>query len=368
MPGDAEPILKVVDLHTWFFTDAGVVRAVDGVSFSLHAGETLGIVGESGSGKSVTAKSIIRLLDEPARIVEGTVSFRGRDMVHLSEEELREIRGAEIAMVFQDPMTSLNPVLRISRQLIETMTAHQRFKPRAARERAVALLGRMGMSGPDRAVNSYPHQFSGGMRQRVMLAMGFSNEPSLLIADEPTTALDVTIQAQILDLLRELNRDFGTAVILISHDLGVIANICSRVLVMYAGEVVEEGAPEDLLTDPRHPYTWALLHAAPRIDAETEDRRLITIEGQPPDPRAWPSGCRFRARCPFAVEKCAEHPELLPVESGRAARCWVTQAGGALHPPDRARAAVGAGGAVPVDPPAAMPILEVSGLQKHFPL
>ena len=169
-------------------------------------------------------------------------------------------------------------------------------------------------------MNSFPHQFSGGMRQRVMLAMGFSNEPSLLIADEPTTALDVTIQAQILDLLRGLNRDLGTAVILISHDLGVIANICSRVLVMYAGEVVEEGAPEDLLTDPRHPYTWALLHAAPRIDAQTEDRRLITIEGQPPDPRAWPSGCRFRARCPFAIEKCAEHPELLPVASRAAPR------------------------------------------------
>ncbi len=196
----------------------------------------------------------------------------------------------------------------------------------------------MGVASADSAVNSFPHQFSGGMRQRVMLAMGFSNEPSLLIADEPTTALDVTIQAQILDLLRGLNRDLGTAVILISHDLGVIANICSRVLVMYAGEVVEEGAPEDLLTDPRHPYTWALLHAAPRIDAETEDRRLITIEGQPPDPRAWPSGCRFRARCPFAIEKCAEHPELLPVEAGRAARCWVTQEGGSLHTPERARA------------------------------
>ena len=204
-------------------------------------------------------------------------------------------------MVFQDPMTSLNPVLRIARQLIETMTAHRRFGVKAARERAVALLGRMGMATPDRAVNGWPHQFSGGMRQRVMLAMGFANEPALLIADEPTTALDVTIQAQILDLLRELNADLGTAVILISHDLGVIADVCSRVLVMYAGEVVEEGAPDDLLTDPRHPYTWALLHAAPRLDQANEgDRRLTTIEGQPPDPRDWPTGCRFRARCPFA--------------------------------------------------------------------
>src|ERR1700733_9025777 len=364
MPGDAEPILKVVDLHTWFFTDAGVVRAVDGVSFSLHAGETLGIVGESGSGKSVTAKSIIRLLDEPARIVEGTVSFRGRDMVHLSEEELREIRGAEIAMVFQDPMTSLNPVLRISRQLIETMTAHQRFKPRAARERAVALLRRMGMATPERAVNSYPHQFSGGMRQRVMLAMGFVNEPTLLIADEPTTALDVTIQAQILDLLRELNADLGTAGILISHDLGGIADVCSRVLVMYAGEVVEEGAPEDLLTDPRHPYTWALLHAAPRLDAEAEDRRLTTIEGQPPDPRNWPTGCRFRARCPFAVARCAEHPSLLPVGEDRLSRCWVTQQGGGLHTPVRR-----SGPAAAAVPSTDMrPLLEVTGVTKHFEL
>ncbi len=364
MPDAAEPILKVADLHTWFFTDAGVVRAVDGVSFTLHAGETLGIVGESGSGKSITAKSIIRLLDEPARIVEGSITFRGRDMVHMDEEALREIRGAEIAMVFQDPMTSLNPVLRIARQLIETMTAHRRFKPRAARERAVALLGRMGMSGPDRAVNSYPHQFSGGMRQRVMLAMGFANEPTLLIADEPTTALDVTIQAQILDLLRELNADLGTAVILISHDLGVIANACSRVLVMYAGEVVEEGSPEDLLSDPRHPYTWALLHAAPRLDQASEgDRRLTTIEGQPPDPHDWPSGCRFRARCPFAIAQCTEHPALLPIDAGRSARCWVTQSGERLHPPTHARAAAESRAAS-----TARPLLEVRDLAKHFVL
>ncbi len=360
----ADPILQVENLHTWFFTDAGVVRAVDGVSFTLRPGETLGIVGESGSGKSVTAKSIIRLLDEPARIVEGSVSFRGHDMVHLSDKALREIRGVEIAMVFQDPMTSLNPVLRIARQLIETMTAHRRFGVKAARERAVALLGRMGMATPERAVNGFPHQFSGGMRQRVMLAMGFANEPALLIADEPTTALDVTIQAQILDLLRELNADLGTAVILISHDLGVIANLCSRVLVMYAGEVVEEGAPEDLLGDPRHPYTWALLHAAPRLDrANDGDRRLTTIEGQPPDPHDWPSGCRFRARCPFAVAQCVEHPDLLPVGEDRAARCWVTQARGTLPPPLHARVVADARVAT-----ADKALLEVRGLAKHFQL
>ena len=213
-------------------------------------------------------------------------------------------------MVFQDPMTSLNPVLRIAqatdRDDDRAWPLHPRRRARRARSQ---LLRRMGVPAPERAVNGWPHQFSGGMRQRVMLAMGFSNEPALIIADEPTTALDVTIQAQILDLLRELNADLGTAVILISHDLGVIANVCSRVLVMYAGEVVEEGAPEELLTDPRHPYTWALLHAAPRHGrARREDRRLTTIEGQPPDPRAWPDGCRFRARCPFAVEACAEHP------------------------------------------------------------
>jgi peptide/nickel transport system ATP-binding protein len=377
----SEPILDVRDLRVWFYTDAGIVRAVDGVTFAVKPGETLGIVGESGSGKSVTAKSIIRLLDEPAKIVEGRIRFRGQDMVAMSEAGLRDIRGAEIAMVFQDPMTSLNPVLRIARQLIETMTAHKRFGPAEARTRAVDLLTRMGMANATTAVNGWPHQFSGGMRQRVMLAIGFANNPALIIADEPTTALDVTIQAQILDLLRALNADLGTAVILISHDLGVIAEMCSRVLVMYAGEVVEEGSPAELLSDPRHPYTWALLHAAPRMDeGMTADRRLTTIEGQPPDPRDWPSGCRFRARCPFAIDACAEHPALLPVGAERLARCWVTQAGGVLRAPARAasdgrratRAAnashpaiadgeARAGAAVP-------PLLKITGLQRHFGL
>ncbi|MDO9711580.1 ABC transporter ATP-binding protein [Paracraurococcus lichenis] len=362
MPEADDLLLQVRDLRTWFLTDAGPVRAVDGVSFDLRRGETLGIVGESGSGKSVCAKSIMRLLDEPARIVDGTVAFRGQDLAQLDEEQLRELRGRDIAMVFQDPMTSLNPVLRIARQLVEAMTAHGRFAPQAARERALALLGRMGVPAPARAVRSYPHQYSGGMRQRVMLAMGVSNEPALLIADEPTTALDVTIQAQILELLRGLNADLGTAVILISHDLGVIANICSRVLVMYAGEVVEEGAPEALLGDPRHPYTWALLNAAPRLDSQTEGRRLTTIEGQPPDPRAWPTGCRFRARCPFAVDRCAEHPALLPIGPGRSARCWVTQEGGVLRVPAHPRQAA------PQVAATAEPLLVLSGLAKHFDL
>ena len=363
MPVPAEPLLQVRDLRTWFLTDAGPIRAVDGVSFDLHAGETLGIVGESGSGKSVLAKSIMRLLDEPARIVGGDILFRGKDLAHLDEAALRAVRGREIAMVFQDPMTSLNPVLRIAKQLVEAMTTHGRFTEAEAETRAISLLGRMGVSTPERAVRAYPHQFSGGMRQRVMLAMGFSNEPALLIADEPTTALDVTIQAQILDLLRELNASLGTAVILISHDLGVIANLCARVLVMYAGEVVEEGAPEDLLTDPRHPYTWALLHAAPRIDAEAHDRRLATIEGQPPDPRAWPEGCRFRARCPFAIEKCATPPPLLPVGPNRAARCWITQDGSGLTPPARTHATAAAPRAI-----AAAPLLLLNNVTKHFTL
>jgi peptide/nickel transport system ATP-binding protein len=363
MPEAAEPLLSVRDLRTWFLTDAGPVRAVDGVSFDLARGETLGIVGESGSGKSVCAKSIIRLLDDPARIVGGSISFRGRDLATLDAAALRHVRGREIAMVFQDPMTSLNPVLRIAKQLTEAMTAHGRFTRAAARARAIQLLHRMGVPAPERAVKAWPHQFSGGMRQRVMLAMGFSNEPALIIADEPTTALDVTIQAQILDLLRELNADLGTAVILISHDLGVIANVCSRILVMYAGEVVEEGAPEELLSDPRHPYTWALLHAAPRIDAEAQDRRLTTIEGQPPDPRNWPTGCRFRARCPFAGAQCAEHPALLPVGEDRLSRCWVTQQGGALHTPRRPHATTAVAAAA-----VARPLLEVTGLTKHFEL
>ena len=363
MPAAADILLQVRDLRTWFLTDAGPVRAVDGVSFDLRAGETLGIVGESGSGKSVCAKSIMRLLDEPARIVGGSILFQGRDLASLDEAAIRSVRGREIAMVFQDPMTSLNPVLRIAKQLVEAMTAHGRFTPQAARVRAIDLLRRMGVGTPERAVDSYPHQFSGGMRQRVMLSMGFSNEPALLIADEPTTALDVTIQAQILELLRELNRDFGTAVILISHDLGVIANVCQRILVMYAGEVVEEGPPEELLSDPRHPYTWALLHAAPRIDATATDRRLTTIDGQPPDPRAWPDGCRFRARCPFAIAKCAEHPALLPIDDSRASRCWVTQQGGTLRPPERARPAP-----IPTITEIRQPLLEVTDLHKHFVL
>ena len=362
------PILDVRDLRTQFFTDAGIVRAVDGVSFTVEAGETVGIVGESGSGKSVTALSLMRLLDEPSRIVGGEVRFRGADVLAMNDDELRAMRGDGIAMVFQDPMTSLNPVLRIARQLVETMQAHGRFDGEQATARAISLLGRMGITAPQRAIHSYPHQFSGGMRQRVMLAMGFANEPALLIADEPTTALDVTIQAQILDLIVELNRDFGAAIILISHALGVIASVCRRVLVMYAGEVVEEGPTEQVLANPRHPYTWALINAVPRIDRHLPGtRRLTTIEGAPPDALAMPSGCRFAARCPFRISKCDEHPPLEELAPGRKARCWVTQAGEALppaSPPPPTAAVVRAAG----EKEAKEPLLSVRGLVKHFPL
>jgi len=363
---DAPPVLEVRDLRTVFLTDAGPVRAVDGVSFTVRAGETLGIVGESGSGKSVTALSLLRLLEEPARIIGGEVRFQGRDVLAMSAEELRALRGDSMAMVFQDPMTGLNPVIRILRQLTEHMVAHGRQTPQVAKRRAISLLGRMGITAPERTVTSFPHQFSGGMRQRVMLAMGFANDPALLIADEPTTALDVTIQAQILDLLRGLNEDFGTAILLISHDLGVIGNVCKRVAVMYAGEVVEEAPTAEVLADPRHPYAWALINAVPRIDQPLgADRRLTSIEGAPPDPLNLPTGCRFTPRCPFKLAKCeTHHPPLAEVAPGRLARCWVTQAGQVL--PRAGGAGVPASPRERTEP--RQPLLSVRNLTKHFPL
>ena len=371
------PVLRVRGLKAQFFTDEGVVRAVDGISFSVAAGETLGIVGESGSGKTVAALSLMRLVEEPCRIVAGEIRFQGRDVLAMTPAELRAYRGGGVAMVFQNPMTSLNPVLRIARQLVETMVVHGRYDTDEATARSIKLLGAMGITAPERAINSYPHQFSGGMRQRVVMAMGMSNEPALLLADEPTTALDVTIQAQILELLRELNQDFGTAIILISHDLGVIARVCSRVMVMYAGEIVEEGPTEELLADPRHPYTWALINAVPRLDRhQPGNKRLMTIEGAPPDPLNHLPGCRFAERCPFRIDQCAMHPPLEEIAPGRKTRCWVTQAGGSL-----ARAELAAPTA---SAPACAPrrfeqsqtsvlargerLLEVRGLTMHFPL
>lgn len=361
-----QAVLEVQNLQTHFFTDSGVVRAVDGVSFNVAPGEIVGIVGESGSGKSVTALSIMRLLEGQARIVGGKVLFRGRDVLNMGLEELRQLRGGDVAMVFQDPMSSLNPVLRIGRQLSEAMTVHGRSEADAA-QRAVSLLGSMGITAPERAVASYPHQFSGGMRQRVVIAMGLSNEPALLLADEPTTALDVTVQAQILDLLKDLNRDYGTAVVLISHDLGVIAGICSRVIVMYAGEVVEEGPTESVLSNPRHPYTWALMNASPRVGESLKNRRLASIEGMPPDPFDQPAGCRFAPRCPFRKPVCDEHPPLFEMQTGQTSRCWVAHAGEQFLKP-----------VLPVvtvydDPVAApisatKPLLQAEKLVKYFPI
>ncbi len=356
------PVLEVTDLATHFPTSAATIRAVDGVSFRVMPGETVGIVGESGSGKSMTALSVMRLLEPPGYVAAGSILFRGRDVLAMRPAELRAMRGGAAAMVFQDPMTSLNPVLRIARQMEEAMEVHGQ-PHREAKRRAVSLLGRMGIQAPERAARSFPHQFSGGMRQRVVIAMGMSNEPALLLADEPTTALDVTIQAQILDLMRALNRDFGTAIVLISHDLGVIAGVCSRVLVMYAGEVVEEGPTEQVLAEPLHPYTWALMNAVPRLDSHAGGR-LTTIEGMPPDPLSTPPGCRFEPRCPFRVAKCVEHPPLMEMADGRASRCWIA-AEGTRFPKPGVTAAPVAQGVVAERGPT---LLEARGLVKHFAL
>ena len=319
------------DLKTQFPTRDGVVKAVDGVSFELHAGETLGIVGESGSGKSVTALSVMRLLQRPGKVVGGKVMFAGRDLTKVSEGEMREIRGQEIAMIFQDPMTSLNPVFRTGWQVAEPVRLHQGADKAKAMGVAVSMLGKVGIPSPESRARDYPHQFSGGMRQRAMIAMGLTTLPKVLIADEPTTALDVTIQAQILELLREVNRDFGTATILITHNLGVVAGMCERVMVMYAGRIVESGPTLDVFAHPKHPYTWSLLRSIPRLDADVHEP-LKPIEGLPPDLVSLPTGCAFHPRCPFKVERCMrDTPELNRVGDTQMAACWVTQSGTELR-------------------------------------
>jgi len=323
-------LLELDDVHTNLTLKAGVVRAVDGVSFHVDAGETLGIVGESGSGKSMTALSIMRLLPRSGRIDSGAIRFKGRELTGLSEDEMEKIRGTEMAMIFQDPMTSLNPVYRTGWQVGEPLQIHRGTDVRAAIAAAIAMFKKVGIPEAEKRVTQYPHAFSGGMSQRAMIAMGLTTSPSLLIADEPTTALDVTIQAQILDLLRSLNRESGMATILITHNLGVVAGICDRVIVMYAGRVVEQGRTEDVFAHPEHPYTWSLLHSIPRLDADDREP-LKVIEGSPPDMMRLPSGCKFQPRCPFAVERCAkDEPELRDVR-GHLARCWVTQAGTSLN-------------------------------------
>jgi oligopeptide/dipeptide ABC transporter ATP-binding protein len=305
-----EPLLEVRDLKVSFRTEDGVIRAVDGVSFSLAAGETLGIVGESGSGKSVTMMSVMRLITDPNARFEGEVLYKGRDLMTMSKDEIQAIRGTGIAMIFQDPMTSLNPVYRVGWQIAEQLRAHERMSRHAAHARAVELLAAVGIPHAAERVDSYPHQFSGGMRQRVMIAMAVSCNPDILIADEPTTALDVTIQAQILKLIRKLSNDFGTAVVLITHDMGVVADLADRIAVMYAGRIVEQGGRRDVFYDAQHPYTWGLLGSIARLD-RPKPKRLSTIPGLPPSLLQLPPGCAFGERCAHRFDRCDERPPLL---------------------------------------------------------
>jgi peptide/nickel transport system ATP-binding protein len=315
------PLLRIDDLRTYFHTRAGLARAVDGVSLSVQPGETVGVVGESGCGKSVTALSVLRLIRPPGRIEPGSrIAFEGRDLLALGDEEIREVRGNRIAMIFQEPMTALNPVFTVGDQIAEVARVHAGASRRAAWARAVEMLTLVGIPAPEQRAGEYPHQLSGGMRQRVMIAMALVMSPALVIADEPTTALDVTIQAQILELLADLQQRLNTAVLLITHDLGVIAEVARRVVVMYGGEVVEEAPVEELFAHAHHPYTEGLLAAMPRVGMERE--RLAVIPGTVPPPTAWPSGCRFRDRCSYAWDRCArEHPPLYPVGAGHVSRC-----------------------------------------------
>jgi oligopeptide/dipeptide ABC transporter ATP-binding protein len=299
------------------------VTAVDGISFDVERGETVGIVGESGSGKTMTALSLLRLIPDPGKITNGKILFGERDVLHMADEELREFRGADVAMIFQDPMTSLNPVLKVGFQIEEAMAAHNRFTSKQARDRVVPMMQRVRIPAAAKRTSDFPHQFSGGMRQRVMIAMGLSNEPSLLIADEPTTALDVTVQASIIELLRDLNRELGAAVILITHNLSVVASLCQRVIVMYAGRIVEEGPTRSIFKNPQHPYTWSLLRSIPRAD-ERGHHKLLSIAGLPPDMSNPPPGCKFHPRCKFRIDKClTEEPTLDNVGENQHARCWV---------------------------------------------
>ena len=321
----ADALLQIENLRTYFYGGNGVARAVDGLTFSIAPGETVGLVGESGSGKSVTALSLLRLVRPPGRIEPGSrMLFEGRDLATLEEHPLREIRGARIAMVFQEPMTALNPVFTVGEQIAEVVRIHAHASRREAWKRAVEMLQTVGIPSPEQRAKEYPHQLSGGMRQRVVIAMALVMNPALVIADEPTTALDVTIQAQILELLESLQRRFGTSVLLITHDLGVVAETVSRVLVMYGGEIVEDASVKALFAEPHHPYTEGLLAAMPRL-GETRDR-LRTIPGTVPPPTRWPSGCRFHDRCPYAWERCtSEHPPLYQIGAAHVSRCHLAE-------------------------------------------
>jgi len=316
-------LLEIEGLQTQFFTSAGTVRAVDGISYTVDEGETVAVVGESGCGKSVSALSILRLVaDPPGKVVGGSIKFQGRDLLQLSDEEMRDVRGNDIAMVFQEPMTSPNPVLTIGMQITETLQHHLGMSDEEANARAVELLGMVGISEPQRRLSQYPHHLSGGMRQRVMIAIALACEPKLIIADEPTTALDVTIQAQILELMKNLTRQFGVALIVITHNLGVVARYADRVNVMYAGKIIETGSAADVYHNPKHPYTLALLKSVPRLDLPRQ-AKLDPVEGQPPDLARLDNGCPFRPRCRFAVDRCAqENPALEQINPGHFSACW----------------------------------------------
>jgi oligopeptide/dipeptide ABC transporter ATP-binding protein len=326
-------LLEVKDLRTHFFTAGRVVRAVDGISYDVFAGETVALVGESGCGKSVSALSIMRLVaDPPGRIVGGEIRFQNVDLLRLDAEAMRAIRGKEIAMIFQEPMTSLNPVLTIGRQLTEGMEIHLGMSREKAEQRAAELLGLVGISDPQRRLSQYPHQFSGGMRQRVMIAIALACQPKLILADEPTTALDVTIQAQILELMRDLTKQFGVALVIITHNLGVVARYADRVNVMYAGKIIEQSSAKDLYAHPCHPYTLGLLRSVPRLD-QPRKASLDPIDGQPPDLARLPEGCSFRPRCKFAIERCAlEFPPLASVRESHHSACWVADQLNGAHP------------------------------------
>jgi len=328
IPDAGRPVLEVDNLQTHFFTEAGVVRAVDGVSYSVHAGETLGVVGESGCGKSVTALSILRLVaNPPGRIVGGQIRFDGKNLLDLPEREMEDIRGNHLSMIFQEPMTSLNPLYTIGRQISEAIALHQHLSRRDAMDKAVDMLRRVAMPEPERRIHAYPHQLSGGMRQRVMIAMAVSCNPRVLIADEPTTALDVTIQAQILDIMRNLRETLGTAIVLITHDMGVVAENADRVIVMYAGRKVEEAPVDDLFNTPGHPYTRGLLGSIPNVEAAAHAgdarMRLTEIKGMVPSLAKLPPGCAFAARCGFATDHCRTHyPPLEEHRTGHWVACW----------------------------------------------
>lgn len=320
----ADKILEVENLRTSFFTHVGEVKAIRGVSFHLDKGETLGIVGESGSGKSVTSMSVMRLLQSPGKIVDGKIFFNGENLIKKDEKEMQKIRGNDISMIFQDPMTSLNPVYTIGNQIMEAIIKHQKLDKAKAKEKAIEMLKIVGIPSPEKRIDQYPHEFSGGMRQRAMIAMALSCEPQLLIADEPTTALDVTIQAQILELMKGLKDRLQTSIILITHDLGVVADVCSRIIVMYGGIILEEGTSEEIFYNPKHPYTLGLLKSVPKLTDKKNKERLIPIPGSPPDLLKPPVGCPFAARCEYAMKVCTQQmPEYTQISKTQRSLCWL---------------------------------------------